>query len=148
MIICWMCLKCCARPGRGRLARAIPATLLASHGLPAERFACIAVGDRFELGPFLVEVFPARHTRTPLDRWINGPLPARLAEGRLPLRLIDYRMDDCFSFRIHADGKTFLAGNHPVAADVLLIAPFHSPAALAEILDRGGAEDRGTHPLG
>jgi L-ascorbate metabolism protein UlaG (beta-lactamase superfamily) len=108
--------------------------LLANYGLPTERYTCIAAGDRLSLGPFQVEVFPARHTHTPLDRWINGPLPVRLAPGQQPLRLVDYRMDDCFSFRIHTDGKTFLAGNHPVTADVLLIAPFHSPAALAEII--------------
>jgi L-ascorbate metabolism protein UlaG (beta-lactamase superfamily) len=108
--------------------------LLARHGFPAQEYSCISAGDRFELGPFLVEVFPARHTRTPLDHWINGPLPARITRRKLPLRLVDYRMDDCFSFRIHAAGKTFLAGNHPAPADVLLIAPFHSPAALHEIL--------------
>jgi L-ascorbate metabolism protein UlaG (beta-lactamase superfamily) len=104
--------------------------LLASHGLPAGRLTCIRVGDRIGLDPFQVEVFPARHTRTPLDRWINGALPAQ----QPPLRLIDYRMDDCFSFRIHAAGKTILAGNQPVAADVLLIAPFHAQAQLEEIL--------------
>lgn len=108
--------------------------LLGLHGLPGARYTCIAVGDQLELGPFRVEVFPARHTHTPLDRWINGPLPARLAQGRLPLRLMDYRMDDCFSFRLWAEGKSFLIGNHPAPADVLLIAPFHAPEALQEIL--------------
>lgn len=104
--------------------------LLVSHGLPKERLAHIRVGDRIDLDPFQVEVFPARHTRTPLDRWINGTF----SPHRPPLRLVDYRMDDCFSFRIHAAGKTILAGNYPVPADVLLIAPFHPPAQLEEIL--------------
>lgn len=109
--------------------------LLAAHRLPAERFTRIGVGEQFDLGPFAVEVFPAGHTHTPLDRWINGPLPEDLpGKARLPLRLVEYRMDENFSFRIQADGLTFLVGNHPAAADVLLIAPFHAPEKLVEII--------------
>jgi L-ascorbate metabolism protein UlaG (beta-lactamase superfamily) len=107
--------------------------LLAAHDLPADRIVHIRVGDRLMLDPFAVEVFPAQHTSTPLDRWINGPLPSRIA-ARLPLRLMDYRMDVNYSFRIHAHGLTILVGNYPVPADVLFIAPYHSPAALAKIL--------------
>jgi L-ascorbate metabolism protein UlaG (beta-lactamase superfamily) len=108
--------------------------ILGCYGLPAERFSTLQTGDCLDLGPFQVEVFPASHTRTPFDRWIDGPLPERAAQARTPLRLVDYRMDECFSFRIHAAGITFLVGNHPAPADVLLIDPFHAPDELAKIV--------------
>jgi L-ascorbate metabolism protein UlaG (beta-lactamase superfamily) len=108
--------------------------LLTARGLPAKRVKRVAVGDQFSLGPYAVEVFPARHTITPMDRWINGPLPARVAIGRRPLRLVDYRMDENFSFRIQTPGCSFLVGNHPTPADVLFIAPYHSPAVMAEVV--------------
>lgn len=108
--------------------------LLSRHGLGVERFTRIRVGECFTSGPFAVEVFPARHTDTPLDRWINGPLPESIDHLRLPLRLVDYRMDEYFSFRIRAGEKTFLVGNYPARADVLLIAPFHAPEELAQIV--------------
>jgi L-ascorbate metabolism protein UlaG (beta-lactamase superfamily) len=110
--------------------------LLALHGLPAARLTAIRPGDRLALGPFAVEVFPARHTHTPLDRWINGPLPDHLKRerSRLPLRLIDYRMDDCFSFRIQAGGQTLLVGNHPVPAGLLFLSPYHPDGRLGALL--------------
>ncbi len=68
--------------------------LLISHGLPKEQLAHIRVGDRIDLEPFQVEVYPARHTRTPLDRWINGT--SLLIDHHYAL--VDYRMDDCLAF--------------------------------------------------
>jgi L-ascorbate metabolism protein UlaG (beta-lactamase superfamily) len=95
----------------GARAYGSPSTcqILALHGIPAGQVRCIQPGDRLELGPFQVEVFPGFHTRTPADRLVNGPLAPRL---HLPLRLTDYRMDACYSFRIRA-GAASGAGRQP-----------------------------------
>jgi len=108
--------------------------LLTAYGMQQDRVQKITVGDHFTAGPFQIEVFPASHTSTPLDRWINGPLPSVKITRGLPLRLMDYRMDECFSFRIKAGEITLLVGNHPVQAEVLFIAPFQSPGDLHRII--------------
>lgn len=108
--------------------------IIGLHGVAQDQISLIKIGDRLTVGPFSVEVFPARHTRTPLDRWINGPLPPRVNQGRLPIRLVDYRMDACFSFRIQAGNLTIMVGNQPTPADILFISPFYSPSDLEEIL--------------
>jgi len=111
-------------------------SLLALHGLPASQLACITPGDRLALDPFTVDVFPGRHTHTPLDRWINGPLPERFnrAQMRLPLRLVDYRMDACFSFRIQAGGRSLLVGGHSTQAEILYLAPYFAGDRLHALL--------------
>lgn len=105
--------------------------LLELHDLPAERIHAVAPGDQMELGPFSVEVLKGTHTRTPVDRWINGPLPRNL---RLPLRLIDYVMDTNYAYRITVDGKKMLVGNHPTPADVWFLSPYQSRDVFAEML--------------
>ncbi len=111
-------------------------TLLALMRIPPRQAHAIQPGDRLELGPFQVQVYPARHTRIPLRRLFNGPLPPRLRRKsvRLPLRLSDYRMDACYSFRIQAAGRTLLVGNHPIPADVLFIAPYNPGSYLQAVL--------------
>lgn len=131
--------------------------LLALHGLPAERITCVRVGDRFRLGPFEVEVLPHHHTDIPFARLFNGPLPAHLrgaaaapqgtaavanapgAHIHLPLRLSDYRMDACYSFRIQAAGQALLVGNEPTPADALFIAPYQPPSLLEATLRASAA---------
>lgn len=117
--------------------------LLALSGIPAEQIRQIGPGDHLMLGPFEVEVYPARHTRIPMARWLNGSLPRRLRRSGDPavggsravrLRLSDFRMDACYSFFIHAAGMTLLVGNYPVAADVLFIAPYNPGVDLTGIL--------------
>lgn len=110
--------------------------LLRLHGLPEEQLVVIKPGDRLALGPFTVEVFPGCHTHTPLDRWINGPLPRRLSAGRErpPLRLADYRMDACFAFRIQAGGQSVLVGSHPVPADAHFLIPYQQAGSLHALL--------------
>lgn len=103
-------------------------TLLKLHGWEA---GTVHSGDRLNLGPFAVEVFPALHTRLLFGRLLNGPLPRSL---RLPLRLSDYRMDACYSFCITADGWVMLVGNHPIPADWVFISPYQSDHKLAETL--------------
>jgi L-ascorbate metabolism protein UlaG (beta-lactamase superfamily) len=95
--------------------------LLLALGLPPARLHPVHVGDRLCLGEFTVEVFSAQHPNTPIDRYINGPLPEELEP---PLHLFDYRMDECFSFRIQLDETTILHGVHPSPAQILFASPF------------------------
>lgn len=116
--------------------------LLELQDIAEKYLTCLKVGDRFQVGPFAVEVFPARHTRIPFSRWLNGPLPAHLLKkrGSAParqLRLSDYRMDTCFSFRIQVSGQALLVGNHPVAVDGLFLSPYHAGSYMETLLRTG-----------
>jgi L-ascorbate metabolism protein UlaG (beta-lactamase superfamily) len=111
-------------------------TILAWHGLAEDRMQHVQSGDCFVTGPFTVEVHPAVHTRLPLGRLLDGALPdpgvregklsllSRRLNPTLPLRLWQYRMDACYSFRIQANGVNLLVGNHPIPADLGFIAPY------------------------
>ena len=81
----------------------------------------IHIGDHLSLGRFQVEVLPAEQQTTPIDHLINGPLRPGL---KPPLRVLDYRMDCCFSFRIQVGRYSLLHGAEPVPAEILCIAPF------------------------
>lgn len=105
--------------------------LLAVSGITGDQARVIHSGDRLSLGPFAVEVFPARHAPIPAARLFNGPLPGNL---RLPLRLSDYRMDHAYSFRIQAGEESLLIGNHPAPAGALFLIPFQTPSRMKEIL--------------
>ncbi|HEY4689291.1 MAG TPA: MBL fold metallo-hydrolase [Anaerolineae bacterium] len=94
--------------------------LASALGVPDKQIHPIALGDTLSLDEFEIEVLPAQHLKTPIDGLINGPLRRDL---RPPLRLFDYRMDACFSFRIRAGAYRVLHGEHPVPADILLAAP-------------------------
>ncbi len=87
---------------------------------PQTQVRQIAAGERLTLGPFEVEVLPAEHGPTPLDRILSAPLPANLTP---PLRLSDYRMDACFSFLIRAGPYRILHGEAPTPADLWLTTP-------------------------
>lgn len=124
-------------------------TLLAWHGIPEGQIQSVQVGDCFEVGPFKVTVFPAAHTRLPLSRLFNGALPAHLredgpggpqAKSPLPLRLWQYRMDTCFSFRIQAGERVILVGNHPVRADTVFLAPYMPEKELSAFLRAANPE--------
>ncbi|TET51168.1 MAG: MBL fold metallo-hydrolase [Anaerolineales bacterium] len=93
--------------------------LSAVCGVPQEQINEIAAGQNLSLGPFEVEVLETEHIKTPLDRLINGPVAPDL---RAPLRLRDFRMDRCFSFRIRIDGAGVLHCPGPAhPADLLLV---------------------------
>jgi L-ascorbate metabolism protein UlaG (beta-lactamase superfamily) len=93
--------------------------IVAAQGVRPARIKQVDVGDRLALGPFQVEVLRGTHGRTPIDWLINGRLPRDL---RQPLRLRDYRMDCCFSFRIEVEGLRLLAcPGPPTPADVLTL---------------------------
>jgi len=93
--------------------------IVAAQGVRPAKICQVDVGDRLSLGAFEVEVLPGTHGRTPLDWFINGRLPSDL---RPPLRLRDFRMDCCLSFRIQIEGLRLLdCPGPPVAADVLAV---------------------------
>jgi L-ascorbate metabolism protein UlaG (beta-lactamase superfamily) len=93
--------------------------IVAAHGIPASQTRMVEVGEHLVLGAFQVDVLPAEHGRTALDWLINGRLPPDL---RPPLRLRDYRMDRCFSYRIEVGGLSLLdSPGPPVPADVLAV---------------------------
>lgn len=64
-------------------------------GVPAAQIKLIRSGDEFTLGDIAVRAIPAAHP------WIPGYTSGKLADDvQEPLRLRDYRMDDCLSFLI------------------------------------------------
>jgi L-ascorbate metabolism protein UlaG (beta-lactamase superfamily) len=98
-------------------------TIMRASGVPAEQTRLIEPGDRLELGVFHVDVLPARHGRTPIDRLINGPVRADL---KPPLRALDYRMDACYTFLVETGGLRVLIGScetlaENIHADVLFV---------------------------
>jgi L-ascorbate metabolism protein UlaG (beta-lactamase superfamily) len=116
--------------------------LLEVLGVPPGQIRQISAGERLSLGEFQVEVLPAQHGRTPIDRTINGPLRPGL---KPPLRAFDYRMDACFSFLVRVGGYRLLIGpgENPVEsrpADVLFVGVIKTvpdpPAYYAALLRR------------
>jgi L-ascorbate metabolism protein UlaG (beta-lactamase superfamily) len=98
--------------------------LAAACGVLAQQICEVGPGQALSLGPFTVEVLEAKHIKTPIDSLINGPLAPGLTP---PLRLRDYRMDHCFSFRVLVDGTRILHSPgraHP--AEILLLGT-HAP---------------------
>jgi L-ascorbate metabolism protein UlaG (beta-lactamase superfamily) len=100
-------------------------------GVPGRQIRQVGVGDQFQCGPFHVEVLPGQHMRIPAEKMFNGPLPEKL---RIPLRLSDYRMDKCFSFRVEASGVRVLVGSHPAPADVLFTIPLNPAVNYEQLL--------------
>ena len=94
--------------------------VLASAGILPRYIRQIEIGALEHLGNFSVEVLPARHIHTPIDRWINGAVGDNLST---PLRLVDYKMDTCFSLLVSSGKTRILFGNYPVRADILFINP-------------------------
>ncbi len=105
--------------------------LLLALGLPPANLHPVHVGDQLCLGEYNVEVFPAQHPKTPVDRYINGPLPEGLEP---PLHLFDYRMDECFSYRIQLHGRTIIHGAHSTPAQILFTSPFSNPSQIEKLL--------------
>jgi L-ascorbate metabolism protein UlaG (beta-lactamase superfamily) len=126
----------------GGLALGSPNTcrLLAACGVPAGQVREMRAGQQLRLGDLSVTVLPAQHIRLP------GFGPGRLSPRlRPPLRLRDYRMDDCFSFLVEGDGLRLLdwcgLGRAPAPpADVLCVAPYapaaYYPALLRQVAPR------------
>jgi L-ascorbate metabolism protein UlaG (beta-lactamase superfamily) len=94
--------------------------ILAAAGISPANIHQIEVGSQVCLGNFDVEVLPGRHVRTPLDGLINGAVRDNLSA---PLRMVDYKMDSCFSLLVSCGKTRILFGNHPTRADILFINP-------------------------
>jgi len=105
--------------------------LLEVMGVPEKQIRPISVGERIDDYPFIIQVLPGTHPRTPAARLLNGPLPRELHP---PLRLRDYRMDIRFSFLLQMSGYAILCGDQPVPADVWLISPWESRAVYRSLL--------------
>ena len=69
--------------------------LLKTFELPAEQIHEINANETISLSYARIQVIHARHPAIP--GYLSGKLKKRL---RPPLRLRDYRMDECFSFLI------------------------------------------------
>jgi L-ascorbate metabolism protein UlaG (beta-lactamase superfamily) len=111
--------------------------LLEVLGAARSRLHLLAAGDCLQMGPFGVEVLPAIHTRILGRPFLVGPLADELHP---PLRLLDYRMDVDFSFRVSAGSYTLLDWSSESAegatpADVLFVKPFGTRTYYAELLD-------------
>lgn len=96
--------------------------LLEICGVPAGQVQRVQAGDTLRLGEFQVQVLPAEHLAVP--GFSAGPLAPRLQP---PLRLRQYRLDECFSFYIQAGGLRLL--------DWCSVLP--APAQPAEVLLTG-----------
>jgi L-ascorbate metabolism protein UlaG (beta-lactamase superfamily) len=107
--------------------------IVAAQGVRPARIQQVDVGDRLALGPFQVEVLPGRHGPTPISWLINGRLPRDL---RPPLRLRDYRMDCCFSFRIKVEGLRLLDCPGPATPAEVLAVGTDTPATILQRLLR------------
>jgi len=105
--------------------------LLEVAGVPQNQRRLIAVGERLVLPPFKVSVLHGEHVRLPPGFRFAGSLPEIL---RYPLRLSDYRMDECFAFFLEADGYRILYGEAPQPADVLFAAPLRFSVETLKII--------------
>jgi L-ascorbate metabolism protein UlaG (beta-lactamase superfamily) len=94
------------------IARRTGARLYGSHntcriaqslGLSETQTRVVLAGDEFQAGPLRIGVTEGKHPRIPF--YGPGELPADL---KPPLRLVDYRMDADYSFRIAMDGWSLL----------------------------------------
>jgi L-ascorbate metabolism protein UlaG (beta-lactamase superfamily) len=91
--------------------------VLKLHGIGADHIHHVRVGDRLALGAFKVEVVAGQHSRIPLQRVFNGALIPGLQP---PLRLQDYRMDECLGYRISVMGRhVLICAADPQPADIL-----------------------------
>lgn len=112
--------------GAMALGSANACRLLIACGLPPAQVREIRVGDKLALGPFQIEVQPLKHVHVP------GFGPGVLSPGlQPPLRIREYRMDDCFSFFICAGGLRLLHSGS--------VNPF--PTAQADVLFTGLSGD-------
>jgi L-ascorbate metabolism protein UlaG (beta-lactamase superfamily) len=111
--------------------------LLAALGVAADNRRVIVPGDRITLGGFEIDVYASTH-RTILGRIpCEGPLKDRM---KPPLRALDYRIRQPFSFRIAAEGCRVLVLNGiddepAVEADVVIVGADASSEQLARVLE-------------
>jgi L-ascorbate metabolism protein UlaG (beta-lactamase superfamily) len=106
------------RTGANAYGSANSCALLRLLGSADGQVCQVSIGEHLSLGTFEVDVLPNQHVRTPIDHWITGQLRPNL---KPPLRLVDYRMDVCFSYLIHAGGRRLLVGLAATKAEVFFV---------------------------
>ena len=110
--------------------------LLRTLGLPTDRLRVIHAGDEISMPYAQVKVLAGKHPAIP------GYTPGRLKRTlRPPLRLREYRMDDCFSFHIQAEGMKILvwssiSSQGALPADVLLLRAVAREAWYRDMLEK------------
>ncbi|HEX9089922.1 MAG TPA: MBL fold metallo-hydrolase [Anaerolineales bacterium] len=93
--------------------------LLRLHGVEESRILEVKVGERISLGVFNVDVIAGQHSRIPFGWIFNGGLNPNL---RPPLRLQDYRMDECLGYCITVMGmRVLVCAAHPQPAETLFV---------------------------
>ena len=75
--------------------------LLHTLGVSDAHVKLAQVGDQLNLGVFQVQVIRGQHSPIPFGWIFNGNLRASLQP---PLRVTDYRMDECLGYSIHVQG--------------------------------------------
>lgn len=112
--------------------------LLALLGVPEEKIREIKPEERLTLGDIHCEVLHAEHRPLFGLRVATGTLKENI---ELPLRSTDYRMDECFSFKLRIGElevliSSGLRGEHASPADVLLVAPYGERKDFKALLQR------------
>jgi len=93
--------------------------LLILLGVKESQMKEVHPGEKLSTGEFVVEVIHGQHSPIPFGRVFNGKLRQGL---KPPLRLQDYRMDDCLGFRITVMGiRTLICAAGPMPAELLFI---------------------------
>lgn len=88
--------------------------LARAQGIPEKKIRMIRSGDKVSLGEISIEILPAAHP------WLPGYGRGKL-NGRVtaPMRLRDYRMDECFSFLIAYQSKRLLVWSSTKTRDAV-----------------------------
>lgn len=112
--------------------------LLALLGVPEEKIREIKPEDHLTLGDIRCEVLHAEHRPLFGLRLATGTLKENI---ELPLRSTDYRMDECFSFKLRVGELDLLISSglraeHASPADVLLVAPYGERTDFEALLQR------------
>lgn len=94
--------------------------LAQQQGVLPDRVHVVTNRDTFQEGSLQIEVIPAAHP------WIPGYTYGKINSNlKTPLRLVDFRMDACFSFLIRYAGQRVLVWSsnrtdHALPADILI----------------------------
>ena len=103
-------------------------------GVPEAQIRLIEPGEALNLGPFRVEAVLAKHIWVPI--FTPGPLSPNLHP---PLRALDYRMDEDYSYHIQVNGLRLATepGDPPANLpdlDVLFVLPYRRTAYYRTLL--------------
>jgi L-ascorbate metabolism protein UlaG (beta-lactamase superfamily) len=99
--------------------------LLELSGVPGRQYQQVQASEHLSLGPFEVDVFPGQHVRFPGDGFLFGAIKKGL---RVPLRPVDYPLDQVFGYFIQAQGlRTLFCPGPSMPADILFAGVAYGP---------------------